>query len=183
MDIEKFLEFPKKKMLILGTVLAFVSFLLLTIIMAPTELYLKGNTGYGVLEFEFAWTSEGINTIFSAWGNDGKQKELLVTYIDFLYIPSYAFCYSGCILLITRKFKDRHKKIGLYIALTPFIAGIFDVIENINLILMLANDSFIRGGSPFIASLCATIKFGFLIIGWIFIVVRFFVLLVKKFKK
>jgi len=183
MAINKLLEFPKKKVLILITILTFAAFLLLTLIMAPTESYLKENTGFGVLEFEFAWTSERINTIFKSWGTDGKQKELLVTYIDFLYIPSYAFCYSGCILLITRKLKNRSQKIGLYMALTPFIAGILDIIENINLILMLTNDSFIRGGSPFFASLCATIKFGFLIIGWIFIVVGFFVLLLNKVKK
>jgi len=183
MNLKKLREFPKNKALIVVTIISFIAFLLLTLIMAPTELYLERNTGYGVLDFEFAWTSEKINRIFNAWGSSGKQMELITTYIDFLYIVCYAFCYSGCILLITRKLKDRAQKIGLYVALTPFIAGIFDVIENINLILMLTNDSFIRGGSPFIASLCATFKFGFLIVGWVFIVVGFLVLLINKFKK
>ena len=66
MSLEKLLEIPKKKVLILITIVSFIAFILLTLIMAPTELYLKGNTGYGVFEFEFAWTSERINQIFNA---------------------------------------------------------------------------------------------------------------------
>ena len=180
---EKLLEFPKKKILIIITVTSFIAFVLLTLLMTPTELYLKENTGYGVFEFEFAWTSERINQIFNAWGSDGKQRQAIITYIDFLYIPSYAFCYAGCILLITRKLENKSQKIGLIMTVTPFIAGIFDVIENINLLLMLANDQYIYSSSPFIASLCATIKFGLIFLGWVFMLYGVLILLRKKLKK
>ena len=183
MMLETLLNKPKKKVLILITIISFIAFILLTLVMAPTELYLKENTGYGVFEFEFAWTAERINQIFNAWGSDGQQRQTLVTYIDFLYIVSYVFCYTGCILLITRKLENKSQKIGLKMTTTPLIAGIFDVIENINLLLMLANDTFIRSGSPFIASLCATIKFGMLFLGLIFILYGILVLIVKKSKK
>ena len=90
-NLEKLLEIPKKKVLVLITVFSFIAFILLTLVMLPTELYLKGNTGYGVFEFEFAWTAERINQIFRAWGSDGKQRQALVTYIDFFYIPYFSF--------------------------------------------------------------------------------------------
>lgn len=183
MALAKLLEIPKNKGLILITVVSFIAFILLTLVMLPTELYLKGNTGYGVFEFEFAWTAERINQIFRAWGSDGKQRQALVTYIDFFYIHSYAFCYAGCILLVTRKLEGKSQKIGLKMTITPFIAGVFDVIENINLLLMLANDSFIRSGAPFIASLCATIKFSLIFLGWIFILYGLLILIGKKLKK
>ena len=168
MFLEKLLEFPKKKVLVLITVISFIAFLLLTLIMLPTEMYLKENTGYGV---------------FNAWGADGKQRQAIVTYIDFLYIPSYAFCYTGCIMLITRKLEGKSQKTGLILTLTPFIAGIFDVIENMNLLLMIANNQYINSGSPFIASLCATIKFGLIFLGWIFMLYGVLILLRKKLKK
>lgn len=183
MVLERLLETPRKKGLIIITVVSFIAFILLTLVMLPTEMYLKGNTGYGVFEFEFAWTSERINQIFNAWGSGGKQRQALVTYIDFLYIISYSVCYAGCILLITRKLKNKSQKIGLIMTLTPFIAGVFDVIENINLLLMLANDQYVNGGSPFIASLCATIKFGLIFLGWIFMLYGLLILLRKKLRK
>ena len=170
MFLEKLIEFPKNKVVILITLIAFILALLISqFIMAPIEAELKGSTGYGVIEFEFAWTSEQINTIFKAWGSEGKKKEAFVTYVDFFFIPCYSLFMAGCILLVTRNLEGKLQEIGLYFTIMPFIAGIFDVIENINLLLMLTNESFIWSLSPFIASLCATIKFSLL-----FIVIIFF---------
>lgn len=78
MSLEKLIEFPKNKVVVLITIAAFILALLISqFIMAPIEAELKGSTGYGVIEFEFAWTSEQINTIFKAWGSEGKKKKLL----------------------------------------------------------------------------------------------------------
>ncbi len=67
MFLEKLKEFPKNKILILITIIAFLSFLLIqVIVMGPIESVLKSTTGYGVLEFEFAWVPEVINNIFTA---------------------------------------------------------------------------------------------------------------------
>ena len=183
MFLDKLIEFPKNKTVILITLIAFILSLLINqFIMAPIEAELKGSTGYGVIEFEFAWTSEQINTIFKAWGSEGKKKETFVTYVDFLFIPCYSFFMAGCILLVTRKLEGKLQEIGLYMTIMPFIAGIFDVIENINLLLMLTNESFIWSLSPFIASLCATIKFSLLFIAIIFFIVALIIVIIKKFK-
>lgn len=183
MFLEKLIEFPKNKAVILITLIAFILALLISqFIMAPIEAELIGSTGYGVIEFEFAWTSEQINRIFKAWGSEGKKKEAFVTYIDFLFIPCYCVFMAGCILLVTRKLEGKLQEIGLYMTILPFVAGIFDVIENISLLLMLTYDAFIWSLSPFIASLCATIKFSLIFIAIIFFVVALILLIIKKFK-
>lgn len=183
MFLEKLKDFPKNKVVILITLVAFILGILISqYIMAPIEAELKSSTGYGVIEFEFAWTSEQINRIFTAWGSEGKKKEAFVTYIDFVFIPCYSLFMAGCILLVTRNLEGRIQEIGLYMTIIPIIAGIFDVIENINLLLMLTNDAFIWSLSPFIASLCATIKFSLIFIAIIFFIVALIVVIIKKFK-
>jgi len=183
MFLEKLIEFPKNKAVILITLIAFILALLISqFIMAPIEAELKGSTGYGVIEFEFAWTSEQINTIFKAWGSEGKKKEAFVTYVDFLFIPCYSLFMAGCILLVTRNLEGKLQEIGLYMTILPFIAGIFDVIENISLLLMLTYDAFIWSLSPFIASLCATIKFSLIFIAIIFFIAALIIVIIKKLK-
>ena len=183
MSLEKLIEFPKNKVVLLITIAAFILALLISqLIMAPIEAELKGSTGYGVIEFEFAWTSEQINTIFKAWGSEGKKKEAFVTYVDFLFIPCYSLFMAGCVLLVTRKLEGKLQEVGLYMTIMPFIAGIFDVIENINLLLMLTDESFVWSLSPFIASLCATIKFSLLFIVILFFLVALIIVIIKQFK-
>ena len=183
MFVEKLKEFPKQKVLAIITILSFIAFLILTLIMQSIESELKSSTGYGVLEFEFAWTPEVIREIFNAWGSAGKKKEATAIYLDFLYIPSYGLFIAGCILLVTRKLEGKLQNIGLYMVITPFIAGIFDVIENINLLLMIGNDASIDMGSPFIASLCASIKFGLLFLGICFFIIALIALVINKIRK
>ena len=183
MPLKKLLDVPRNKLLGLITIIAgFLFFLLTFLVFTPIESDLKGSTGYGVMEFEFAWTSENINKIFTAWGQSGINKQIFATWIDFLYILCYGFFFAGLILLITRKLEGKSQEIGLYMTLLPFIAGIFDTIENINLLLMLTNESFIWSASPFIASLCASIKFGLLILALIFFIISLILVLIRRIK-
>ncbi|MFX0069567.1 MAG: hypothetical protein ACFFAO_00540 [Candidatus Hermodarchaeota archaeon] len=181
--LEKLKEFPNTKLLIVITLLGCISYFFMTfVVFAPIELDLKGRTGYGVFEFELAWTSENVNKIFNAWGQDGKNKQLLMTIIDFLYIPAYVAFIAGCLLLVTRNIEGKAQEIGLYMTLTPVFSGIFDVIENVNLILMLIDDMFVWSICPFMASLCATIKFVLLFIAIISFILGLIVLIVQKLK-
>ena len=171
MILDKLKEIPKKKSLYIITVLAIIVTVIITILMGPNESFLKSTTGYGVMEFELAWTVEVINTIFIAWGSEGMQLEAINTYIDFAFIPAYVIL-SACLLLIAaRRLEGRFQVISLVMVLTPLLAGLFDVIENIHLLLMISDSAFITTGSPFIASICATLKFGilFLDIGYFLI--------------
>ena len=98
--------------------------------------------------------------------------------LDFDTVPLFAL-----ILLVSRKLNEKILNIGLYMSLTPIIAGIFDIIENINLLIMLNETPAFASFVPLIASLSATIKFGFLIVGAIFFLLALILLVIKKFKK
>ncbi|MGQ4875415.1 MAG: hypothetical protein ACP6IY_15220 [Promethearchaeia archaeon] len=183
LNLKKLEEKPTNKFLIICAILSLIVFLIINSIMSPIESSLKGSTGYGVLEFELAWNADTIKTIFKAWGTGGMEKELFVTYIDFLYIIGYSFLIFSLNLLITRQTRGKLREFGLIISIFPFIAGIFDIIENINLILMLINDVFIDMGSPLIASLCASIKFTLLIIAIIYFFIALLNFLIIKIRK
>lgn len=171
MFLGKLKEFPKDKTLILITIITFVPFILVTILVfCINEYRLETTTGYGVLNFELAWTPEMINKIFTAWGPDEMKRQALVTYIDYLYIPFYGLFGAECILLASRKkLTGSIQKAGLFITLTPLAAGMFDAVENVNLLLMLSDETYARSFCPFFASLCATFKISFLVAGGSFL--------------
>jgi hypothetical protein len=104
-------------------------------------------------------------------------------YWDFLYIFGYVVPLFALIVYFSRRLEDRIATIGLYMSLTPIAAGIFDLIENINLLIMLNETSNFASFVPLITSLSATIKFGFLLVGAIFFLIALVLLIIKKIKK
>ena len=179
--LEKLKKIPSDLILLIVAAIAIV--ILLTINILIFEPLAYSAYGYSILDFEFAWTKEQILTIFTAWGAEGMTSQAVGVYWDFLYIVGYTVPLFALILLVSRKVNERILNIGLYMSLTPFIAGIFDIIENINLLIMLNGGSEFASFVPFIASLSATIKFGILIVGAIFFLVTLILLVIKKIKK
>ncbi len=156
---------PSPRKLVLLSAISGIFSLVLFILMRPVETALKQASSFGVIELEFAWTIEQINTIFDAWGPELINQELMVTFIDFGFLISYSFFLGGLSLLITRKVRNqRIHLVGYVMVIVSFLAAVFDAIENINLILMLSSPNEFPNFSPFVASLCATIKFGLIIL-------------------
>ncbi|GAH32562.1 unnamed protein product, partial [marine sediment metagenome] len=62
-------------------------------------------------------------------------------------------------------------------------AGIFDLVENVNLLIMLNDTTNFASIVPLIASITAFIKFSFLLVGAIFFLVVLVLTLIKRFKK
>jgi len=181
MILEKLKKYPSDLFLLIVAAIAIV--ILLTINMLIFEPLAHLGYGYGILDFEFAWTKEQILIIFGVWGDEVMTLQAAGVYWDFLYIVGYTVPLFALILFLSRKLNERILSIGLYMSLTPFIAGIFDIIENINLLIMLNGGSEFASFVPFIASLSATIKFGILIVGAIFFLITLILLVIKKIKK
>ena len=178
--LEKLNEFPRTLYVLIITVGAFILFILINqLVFAPLSALVST---YNVLDFEFAWTADRIGIIFTAWGAAGMEAQALGIYWDFLYIIGYGFFISGCILLVSRILSGKYQKIGLYITITPLIAGIFDLIENINLLIMLQNPASFSTIVPFIASVSALIKFALLILGIGFFFIALILLLISIIK-
>ena len=181
MNLEKLKKSPSDLVLLIAAALGVI--ILLTINILIFEDIAKAFYPYGILDFEFAWTKEQILTIFSIWGEDGRILQAAGVYWDFLYIFGYAIPLFALILFFSRKLEDRVATIGFYMSLTPIVAGIFDLIENINLLIMLNMTPDFASFVPLITSISATIKFGFLIVGAIFFLVALVLFIIKKIKK
>ena len=166
MFLEKLKKFPKNRTLVISTIIAYIPFFMITIfVYIFNEIALEVNTGFGVLDFELAWTSDQINQIFTAWGAAEMERQAIVTWIDYIYILSYSLFGFLIVLLITRRFKGNLQEVGLYMALATTIAGIFDAFENINLLLMLSDPIFISSICPLLATIFAIFKISFLGLG------------------
>ncbi len=176
MFLDKLLEIPKKKALHFITLIGLIAFVVMTMLGGVVNVA----PAYGILDYEFAWTSGQVEVIFNAWGAVGMQQIAFGIYIDFLYIIAYGALIFGCLLIVTRKLEGRIQTIGLYMTITPVIAGICDVIENINLLLMIADGNFIASASPFVAALCATIKFTIIFACILFFLVQIILIVIKR---
>ena len=181
MILENLKKYPSDLILLIAAAIGIVILLTINILIfepLATSVYL-----YGILDFEFAWTKEQIITIFSTWGPQGMALQAAGVYWDFLYIFGYVVPLFTLILYLSRRLEDRIATIGFYFSLTPILAGIFDLIENINLLIMLNETPNFASFVPLIASISATIKFGFLLVGAIFFLIALVLLVIKKIKK
>ena len=181
MFLERFKESPKEKLVIILTLVGLAIVLLLYILVfMPIEASVST---YGILDYEFAWTSDRVEIIFSAWGANGIAKQILSVYWDFLYIVGYVSLALGLILLVLRRSEGKMQTLGLYFVLAPFLTGIFDIIENMNLLVMLSNPTPILSINPFLASISALIKFSFLFAAIGYFVIALLIIISNKIKK
>ena len=181
MFLEKLKKSPSDLILLILAAIGIV--ILLTVNIFIFEPLAKAVYFYGILDFEFAWTKGQALTILTTWGPLGTALEVQGVYWDFLYIFGYVVPLFALILFLSRKFENRTVTIGLYMSLTPVIAGIFDFIENFNLLIMLNDTPNFASVIPLLASISATIKFGFLLAGAIFFLIAIGLFIFKKLKK
>lgn len=183
--IRKLRETPTDNIVIFLTGMAAIATVMIFLLMRPTEEALKAVSSYGVMELEFAWTVEQINLIFGTWTDanpDLITQELNVTLMDYGFLVAYSTFFSGVTLIVTRKLlTDKMEISGFYMTLVPFIAAIFDAIENFNLILMLSSPSNYPPFSPFMTSIFAFLKFSLLILTIVFLVVTAVFWIYKRF--
>jgi len=181
MVLAKLKEIPKIRTLGIILLLTAIPFFIITLIYCINELRLLQTTGYGVLNFELTWTKEMMDQLLKAWGSTEMQQQAVLIYLDFIYILCYGFFGAECVLLISRKLEGKLQDLGILMALTFFFAGIFDTIENINLLMILDNYPNFSAYNPLFASLCSSIKIGFLGAGLGFLYIASIVMIGKKF--
>ncbi len=168
MFTDKFKEFPKSRILY---ILAVVGFLIVLFVGVFVFIPIESNIStYGILDFEFAWNADRVLTIFVTWGPTGIASQINAIYWDFLFIIGYVTLSFSLISLVFQRSNETIQTIGKYIPITPFLTGIFDVIENVYLLIMATTPNSIIDTNAILASLSATLKFGLLIVGIIFFI-------------
>ncbi|MHA1266138.1 MAG: hypothetical protein ACTSRS_12975 [Candidatus Helarchaeota archaeon] len=178
--LERLKTSPSKSHLLLLTIVALILFVILTILFQLDNAIVSASSPYGILHFEFAFNKLTAQTILTNWGPALQALILRDVYLDFLYIVGYSLALFGANVLITRTITERWYNFGTFCALSAILAGIFDVAENINLIVMLTDPTNFPAYIPTIASICAAIKFGLLLLSLGFFLLLAFFLLIKK---
>ena len=114
-------------------------------------------------------------------GQIDLESQKLAIYWDFLFIIGYVLLAFSLVVLVLQKSEKKLQTVGTYVVLTPFLSGIFDIIENVNLLIM--SHEFITMSNAFMASLSATLKFSFLFIAIAYFVVALIILGIYKIKE
>ncbi|MFW9996269.1 MAG: hypothetical protein ACFFD4_29780 [Candidatus Odinarchaeota archaeon] len=180
--LEKLETTPSTKSVVIVTVISLFSFLLIFVIFRV--LSSMASSPYDIISFEFAMTVERASEILNDWKqSDRLQLEIFSALLDYAYMIAYSFLLAGLVLLLARGVEGRLHKTGLWFVPLPFIAAIFDAVENINLLMMMFSPTDFLALNPLIASICATVKFTLIIISIIWVVITAVVAGYQKYLK
>lgn len=144
------------------TLIAFATFFITSFLLLPLDSQLK-SIGYGIVEYELAFTVDNASKMLQAWGTDGQRVMRDSLFLDYPFLLSYGLAFSGLTLLIWRRQTGMLSKLGLILVPTALIAAGCDSAENMILLTTLGQDA-ISAISPPAAGICASIKFLLLII-------------------
>jgi hypothetical protein len=123
-----------------------------------------------IVDFELAGSVDKTQAIIDAWTETDRIRAGFSLGFDYLYMPVYSTTIALACLLAAGVLKKRAWYIsGLLLAWSLWIAAIFDAIENLALFTVLLGNNV--APYPQIAQICATIKFGLIVLGLLYVIV------------
>ncbi len=159
----------------------FIGTIAMMIVMAKTGAPLKTpSTPKGILDLEFAYNTEKVNTVIKAWDwqpgrsidNNGIAR--INTYFDFIFL----FFYSGFLFLACRRIAQNMKgpvvRAGNIIAFAAMIAGFLDILENAGMLLSL--NGHISATIAFLTCFFSMIKWVLALIAVLYVLTGFLIL-------
>lgn len=116
-----------KKMLIGFGILTGIMFIIVMFIVNPM---IDTKTGLDVIKLQLSFTTKNGKSIIDNWNDIGQQNFLKYIYTDYIYAFSYSIFLSS--LYLNKLLKNHIKIIDKHylILILPFVAGLFDMIEN-----------------------------------------------------
>jgi len=169
-NMQHFSQFPAQKNLTLLTLLA----LSLTVgLMFYLQVIDQQLAPYGIVAVEFAWTPVHAQQMIATWDEAGNEAARLSLWVDFVFMPAYAFLFAGLTLIAARAAHGRWQTFGLRLTLAPFAAWLFDITENAALLYTLNTANDLPGLPLIIAGVSATLKFSLLVICLLYMVLVF----------
>jgi len=123
------------------------------------------------------------NELLNSLGANGRNLYLSTQLpLDFLYPGLFSITYSLMLVWLCSKLFNKNSKI-YYFALVPFLAGIFDYIENIFIIKMINSFPDLQVTTVKIASIFTVLKSSFTMFFFVLLIVGFVLLLKQKISK
>ena len=147
---------------------AFLSFLFLTLILLAVFSALDASlrtpaAPNGIVSFELAWQPGASQAMVDSWSEYARLLAAFGLGIDYLFMPIYALALSLGILLASGRHPGWFGRLGAWMGWAVLVAPLFDAVENYGLLHSLLSPLFSLW--PFVASVCATIKFTLLVVG------------------
>jgi hypothetical protein len=137
------------------------------------EATMQDAGGYGIIDFELAFTSDRAQEILTAWGDEGRDAARLQLWLDYLYLVVYGLF----LWLAVKAVRDgalkrgwtRYARPGAAIAILPLVAAGADAIEDVFLLLALGG----HGGdaAPLLGGVFAVVKFAALTVTLLYLLV------------
>jgi hypothetical protein len=129
--------------------------------------------------YTFAYANELLSTL----GVEGRHLYLTTQLpLDFIYPGLFSISYSLLLVWLFRKTFKGDSKI-YYVALVPFLGGIFDYMENIFIVKMINSFPNLQESTVEIANILTIIKSGLATTFFVLLLVGFVLLLKQKFSK
>jgi hypothetical protein len=136
----------------------------------------KPEAPWGIISLELAWDAERAGKILGAWGEDGQRFAILSLQIDFLYILLYSTALSlACVWagdLLNSRNRPSLAGVGLGLAILQWLAGLFDVAENLSLFQILPDQAVEPW--PRVATIFAGVKFFLIAVGLLYVLAAIF---------
>lgn len=138
-----------------------IAWLALGALLLSFESTMQDAGGYGIVDFELAFTGEKSATILAAWGEEGRDAAIAQTWLDYLYLVVYGLFLWLAVKAVRdgalRRGWTRYARPGGAIAILPLVAAGADALEDLFLLLALGG----HGGdaAPLLASCFAVVKF------------------------
>ncbi len=141
--------------------------------MLSLEATMQDAGGYGIVDFELAFTSDQAGTILAAWGDEGRDAARLQLWLDYLYLVVYGLFFWLAIKALRdaalRRGWTRYARPGAWIAVLPLVAAGADAIEDAFLLLALGG----HGGdaAPLLGGAFAVVKFAAIVVSLLYLLV------------
>ena len=124
----------------------------------------------GVVALELAFSEEAFRRITTQWGAEGVHAYRTSTiYIDYWFPIAYALLLSSLIAVLTVKPGETPSRRQVTCFALPFIAGLFDWVENTLHLVLLRDPSNLSARLVLVASIAAAIKWGLVVLSILFI--------------
>ncbi len=154
--------------------------LLLLVTFAMTFLFrIIGPAQPTIVDFELAGSVPKAQAIVDAWNETDRIRAGFSLGFDYLYMPVYSTTIAlACLLAAGAVKRGRWPALGVLLAWSLWIAALSDALENVALLTELLGNNVAPW--PQVAQICATIKFGLILLGLLYVLVGVVLRLIKK---
>ena len=156
----------------------FIPFLIATLLMTFLFRFI-GPAQPTIVDFELAGSVPKAQAIIDAWNETDRIRAGFSLGFDYLYMPLYSTAIAlACIIAAGVLKSHAWHSLGVLLAWGLWIAAISDALENVALFTELLGNNVAPW--PSIAQFCATIKFGLILLGLLYVVAGSVLRLIKK---